>query len=347
MRWAARQMRFRSEDRLGVTFHDKVLNASEDQVIDTYLLRVLKTLLDERSVTRAAIKLNQSQPAVSAALRQLRDAIGDPLLVRGKSGMVPTAYALELLEPARRALGEIEKITIRRATFSPPDCVRRFRISCPDYLSGSFMPDMVRIFRREAPEASLEIVSPGPSFDVESAMETGALDLVVGNWPTPPKQLRGAILLSDEVVCLVGDCHPLAKRGGITVEDYEQAVHIAPSPHLAGQQGVIDVHLAKEKLRRKLVIKLPHFNLAPYALVNSDLIFTTTRLFAEHFARLLPLKVLHSPIVFPSVDYHHVWHERSHYPDEVRWLRGILKKAMKRQTGVVRLLGTQPDNKGR
>ncbi|MFM0731448.1 LysR family transcriptional regulator [Paraburkholderia sediminicola] len=318
----------------------------QGQVIDTYLLRVLKTLLDERSVTRAAIQLNQSQPAVSAALRRLRDAIGDPLFVRGKSGVVPTEYALELLEPARRALGEIEKITIQRATFSPSDCVRCFRIGCPDYLSASFMPDMVRILRREAPAASLELVSPGLSFDVESAIEKGAMDLVVGTWPAPPKQLRRAILLSDEVVCLVGDCHPLAKRGGITVEDYEQAAHIAQSPYSAGPQSVIDVHLAKEKLRRKLVIKLPHFNLAPYALVNSDLIFTTTRLFAEHFARLLPLKVLHSPIVFPSVDYHHFWHERSHYPDEVRWLRGILKKAMKRQT-VVRLLGRQPGNKGR
>lgn len=309
----------------------------QGQVIDTYLLRVLKTLLDERSVTRAAIQLNQSQPAVSAALRRLRDAIGDPLLVRGKSGMVPTEYALELLGPARQALGEIEKITIQRATFSPPDCVRRFRIGCPDYLSASFMPDMVKIFRREAPAASLEFVSLGLPLDVESAMETGALDLVIGNWPTPPKQLRRAILMSDEVVCLVGDGHPFAKREKITVEDYERAAHIAPSPHSMGQPGAIDAHLAGEKLRRKLAVKLPYFNLAPYALVNSDLVFTTTRLFAEHFARLLPLKVLTSPIVFPSVDYHHLWHERSHYPDEVQWLRRILKRAMRRQTGVVRL----------
>jgi DNA-binding transcriptional LysR family regulator len=206
----------------------------QGEVVDTYLLRVLKTLLDERSVTRAAIHLNQSQPAVSAALRRLRGITGDPLLVRGKSGMVPTEYALQLVEPARRALGEIEKITIQQATFSPSDSVRRFRIGCPDYLSASFIPAIVKIFRHEAPAALLEFVSPGPSFDVKYEMETGRVDLVVGNWPEPPKQLRRAVLLSDEVVCLVGSHHRLAAQGEITVEDYQQAAHIAPITSLDG-----------------------------------------------------------------------------------------------------------------
>ena len=78
--------------------------SQQREAIDTYLLRVLHTLLMERSVTRAAVKLNQSQPAISAALRRLRDITGDPLLVRGKAGMVPTEYGLRLLEPTQNAL---------------------------------------------------------------------------------------------------------------------------------------------------------------------------------------------------------------------------------------------------
>lgn len=78
--------------------------SQQREAIDTYLLRVLHTLLIERSVTRTAVKLNQSQPAISAALRRLREVTGDPLLVRGKSGMVPTDHGLWLVEPVRNAL---------------------------------------------------------------------------------------------------------------------------------------------------------------------------------------------------------------------------------------------------
>ncbi len=105
--------------------------SQQREAIDTYLLRVLHTLLMERSVTRAAVKLNQSQPAISAALRRLRDITGDPLLVRGKSGMVPTEYGLRLLEPTQNALREIERIKVQQHNFDPATSMRCYRIGCP------------------------------------------------------------------------------------------------------------------------------------------------------------------------------------------------------------------------
>ena len=48
--------------------------------IDLHLIRVLHTVLTERSVSRAAVRLGMHQPAVSAALKRLRDLAGDPLL---------------------------------------------------------------------------------------------------------------------------------------------------------------------------------------------------------------------------------------------------------------------------
>jgi DNA-binding transcriptional LysR family regulator len=77
--------------------------------LDSHLLRVLCTLIGERSVSRTAIKLNQSQPAISALLKRLRVIFKDPLLVREKNRMVPTQRALELLEPAQTALGDIDR----------------------------------------------------------------------------------------------------------------------------------------------------------------------------------------------------------------------------------------------
>ncbi|QBC31702.1 MULTISPECIES: LysR substrate-binding domain-containing protein [Pandoraea] len=294
--------------------------------IDTYLLRVLHTLLIERSVTRAAVKLNQSQPAISAALRRLRDITGDPLLVRGKSGMVPTEYGQSLLEPTQNALREIERITVQQSNFDPATTVRTFRIGSPDYLNTLFVPTVVERFRQQAPNAHLELHSLGPAFDYEHALEDGKVDIVIGNWPEPPEQLHLSNLFVDQIVCLVRNTHPYAKRG-LTLDQYLASPHLAPTPYSVAQRGAIDMHLARERLKRNVVVTIPYFNLAPYVLLKSDLIFTTTRLFADYYAEFLPLTVLEAPIDFPPMQYYQLWHERTHYSDEVRWLRSVISDA--------------------
>ncbi len=301
--------------------------SQQREAIDTYLLRVLHTLLIERSVTRTAVKLNQSQPAISAALRRLRDVTGDPLLVRSKAGMVPTDHGLWLLEPVRNALHEIDRICFHQPNFDPATSTRCYRVASPDYLNVLFVPMIVERFRRAAPNAMLEFHSLGPSFDYPAALESGQLDVVIGNWPEPPEQLHLSNLLTDEIVCLMSETHPFAKRGALTLDQYLKAPHLVPNPYSVGQRGAIDTFLAQAKLTRNIAISLPYFNLVPYALVKSDLIFTTTRLFADHYAKLLPLVVLPAPLDFPPMPYYQLWHERVHHSEEVRWLRSLISDA--------------------
>ena len=111
---------------------------SEDQ-LDTYLLRMFCLLVTERSVSRTALKLNQSQPAVSLALKRLREILGDPLLVREKSGMVPTERALTLLSHAKGALAEIDRMTDTPESFDPQVSRHEFRVGAPDYLAPVFI----------------------------------------------------------------------------------------------------------------------------------------------------------------------------------------------------------------
>lgn len=131
--------------------------------LDIWLVRVLRTLLVERSATQAALRLNQTQPAISAALRKLRDALGDPLLVRGKTGMVPTEYGASLLDAAERALRDVDFVATPHGPFDPDTARRTFRIAAPDYLNDFFMPTLIARFRAAAPHARLEIDSLNPS----------------------------------------------------------------------------------------------------------------------------------------------------------------------------------------
>jgi DNA-binding transcriptional LysR family regulator len=297
--------------------------------VDSYLLRVLVSLVTERSVSRTAIRLNQSQPAVSKALNRLRAIYGDPLLVREKGGMASTDRAMALCEHARRALAEIDAMSAGAGQFDVALTQQAFRIGSPDFMVASFLAGAVERFCREAPRARLVVQPLAGDFDYERALAQGELDVVIGNWPEPPQHLHLSLLLEDELVCLTGARHPRAKSG-LTREQYLAARHIVPLSYSPSQRGVIETHLASLRVSRDAPVVVPYFELAPYLLVNTDLVFTTARHFAAHFARLLPLAISAAPFDFPRMRFYQLWHERSQQSPPHRWFRGLLTDAARR-----------------
>jgi len=217
---------------------------------DTYLLRVLCTVLSERSVSRTAIKLNQSQPAISVALKRLRTIFHDPLLVREKGGMVPTERALEIYAAARVALEEIDKLFVEGDKFSPATTQQAFKVGCPDYIVVSFLSGMVETLRKSAPHARLTLHALGPEYDYERALAEGGLDIVIGNWPDPPGQLHLSPLLDDELVCVMAEANPLARKP-MTVAQYLAAPHVVPMPYSPSHRGVVDTHLAAMRVAQR------------------------------------------------------------------------------------------------
>ena len=292
--------------------------------IDVHLLRVLATLVAERSVSRTAIRLNQSQPAISSALRRLREVFGDPLLVRERSGMVPTQRALELREHARQALEEIDRMLAGPEKFDPASSQRTFNIASPDYLAMSFLGNLVERIRREAALSRLVIHPLASDFDYERALANGDLDIVIGNWPQPPEGMHLSMLLEDEMVALVGRKHA-PPAGSLTLERYLASAHVVPMPYSMAQRGVVETFLASQRLTRDSRVVVPYFEAAPYMLVNTDLIFTTARHFAEHFARMLPLEIRSLPLEFPSMRFYQLWHDRSQHDPAHLWLRSLLR----------------------
>ena len=291
--------------------------------LDIWLLRVLRTLLTERSVTQTALRLNQTQPAISTALRKLREMLNDPILVRGKTGMVPTEFGASLLGPTQRALREVDFVATPHGNFDPATTRRAFRVAAPDYLNDFFMPTLIARFREAAPQARLEIESLSPTLDHGAALEAGELDLVVGNWPKPDARFARSDLFSDTVVCMMRADHPLA-QAPLTLDTYLAAAHLAPTPYSGARRNAIEIGLARAGATRRIVTTLPYFGLVPQVLLHSDLIFTTTRRFATHYARMLPLAVRDAPIPFPRIKCYQLWHPQPDRPHDVAWLRALM-----------------------
>jgi DNA-binding transcriptional LysR family regulator len=297
--------------------------------LDIWLVRVLRTLLVERSVTQTALRLNQTQPAISTALRKLRETLNDPILVRGKSGMVPTEYGASLLASAQCVLREVDFVATPHGDFDPGRSRRTFRVAAPDYLNDFFMPTVIAQFREAAPHARLEIDSLTPTLDHAAALDAGELDLVIGNWPKPETRFEKSDLFADTVVCLMRADHPLAQTP-MTRETYLAAPHLAPTPYSGASGGAIDTGFARARAERRIVTTLPYFGLVPQVLLQSDLIFTTTRRFATHYANILPLAVVDVPIPFPRIKCYQLWHPQPDRPSDVGWLRMLMSQVSER-----------------
>ena len=291
------------------------------ETLDVHLLRVLHTVVTETSVSRAADRLDISQPAVSAALKRLRDLTGDALLVRTRNGMAPTTRALELMAHATRALNGIDAIVQHGQKFVPAKSVRVFSVAAPDYLDARFLPGLIQRVGRLAPNARLSIRPLTADMDYERQLEEGDIDVVVANWPNPPPYLRLSPLYDDEVVVMLRAGHPLAKKSALTGADYRAAQHIAPVRYAGGVRGSIDGHLASLGMERMHRVSLAYFSLVPLVLEQTDLVFTTGRRFAESCARITPLKIVKAPLDFPPMKFYQLWHERTHNGVAAKWLR--------------------------
>jgi DNA-binding transcriptional LysR family regulator len=294
--------------------------------IDLHLIRVLHTVLTERSVSRAAIRLGMHQPAVSASLKRLRDLAGDPLLVRSGAGMVPTDAGLRMIEPTASILRSAEVLFSDARAFDPQTATNTFRIAASDYLDPLFLPLLVARVKSEAPLCKIEIHSLSSDSNYHADLSLGHVDLVIGNWLKPPEELHMARLFGDDIVSLINLAHPAARRGW-TVESWLAAEHIAPTPMHPGGRGIIDQMLDDLKLQRNITARCAHFGLIPDMVASTLLVLTTGRQYCERFVNRLPLKILECPVQLPRLMYYQLWHERTHASSSARWLRDLIKSA--------------------
>ena len=300
--------------------------------IELHLVRVLHTLITERSVSRAAVRLNSAQPAVSAQLRRLRELTGDPLLVRAGNGMSPTAAALKMVESTSALLNEADRLfspRIRHQGFDPASSTAMFRVAASDYMDPLFLPELVTRLRAVAPNIQLELLPLSGEFDYRRGLADGEVDLVIGNWLKPPDELHLGRLMSDEIVCLVANDHPAARLAAAnewTVQKYLSCAHIAPAPFHPGAQGVIEDYLDSMSLKRGLAVRSAHFSLIPLMVARGDMVLTTGRLFCQRFTETLPVAIVPCPAPFPALTYYQLWHDLAHASVAMRWFRNLVRE---------------------
>ena len=285
--------------------------------VDLNLLVVLRALVEERSVTRAAGRIGRSQPAVSNALARLRQLLGDPLLVREGQVMVPTARALALAGPVAEALDRIHGAITPPPPFDPARTERVFRVASDDLVACSVVAPRLAALRQRAPGATLELLPAAPEAPVD-ALGEGSLDLAIGVYLDVPATLAWRDLAQHRFVVLARAGHP-ALVGGLDLERYAAAEHLLVSSR-GVVRSVVDYVLSTVGRSRRVVLTVPQFLVVPSLLATSDLIATVPDLVAASLPAASGLVVVPAPIELPVFPLRAVWHRRRDGDAGLCWL---------------------------
>lgn len=288
--------------------------------LDLNLLRYLVVLVQERSVSRTANKMLVTQPAVSAALKRLRVAFEDPILVRSGQSMQATPRAIEMASVLEPMLSSIQAMAQEQKKFDPARSHMVFTLTCSDYVQFTMMSTLTDSVRRTAPDISL-VVKPANPEKITHWMESGQVDLGIGYLPDPPEHLRVRLLFGEDQVCLIRKSHPALKRSW-TKKLYSELTHVAISPGGAGIYGArIDHALKSEGVKRRIGLTLPSFLAIPYVVAKTDYVATVPATIARHFSSFLPLTSIQLPLALPAFEISMYWHERVHADVAHKWLR--------------------------
>ena len=305
---------------------DSQSNSKLTPQVDLNLLRYLTVLVQECSVSRAAERVDITQPAMSAALKRLRTAFGDPILVRSGQAMVATPRAEEMAATVKPLLHSVDKLSRPALNFEPKLSRLDFTLMGSDYVQYAILGKLCQIIAIEAPGISI-LQRPANPNKVVTWMESGQVDLGIGYLPMPPENLHARPLFQDEQVCIVRKNHPALKHR-LTTELYAELVHVAVSPGGAGLYGTrIDQVLSSHGIRRRIGLTLPSFLALPYVVSQTDYIATVPSRIAKHFAQKLELQIITSPIQLPAFEISMFWHERVHIDLANVWLRQKVVKA--------------------
>ena len=306
------------------------------RTLDLNLLRVFDEVMSERSLTRAARNLSLTQPAVSNALRRLRDTLGDELVRRSGQGMEPTPRALSLWPAVRDALRQLQQ-SLAPSRFNPSEADNTFVIAMADATAAELIPRLVEIIEIEAPGVSLRVV-PLATRDPRKLLDDEVVDLAAGHFPavladlTARAQVGKAVafacqrLYDGEYVCVMRAGHPLA-TGPLTLNRFCAARHLLVS--FSGRPfGFIDEALTTLGRERRVVLTVNQFFTAGRVVANSNLLTVLPRHFVGVTGIADALVLRNLPFAVPAVHVDALWHSRREPDSAHRWLRDAIRRSV-------------------
>ena len=285
--------------------------------LDLDWLGVFVEVYKTQSVSRAALRLGMEQASASIALGKLRQHFGDRLFTRTSQGMEPTPRAQAIYPDLLEALHRIEMARGTPQTFSAVDAQREFRICMTDISEIVLLPRLINHLQQTAPGLVIEAEKISP--DSRRALESGSLDLAVGFTPDLDAGFYQQALFAQDFVCLASEDHPRI-QSKISQRAFSAEGHILVTS-LATGHSVVDKVLARHKVARRVVLRVPSFLGVARIVAQTEFIVIVPRLLGNALASQERVQILEPPWPLPPYKVKQHWHERFNADAGNIWLR--------------------------
>ena len=306
------------------------------RTFDLNLLRVFDAVMQERNLTRAAERLAMTQPAVSNAMRRLREHLGDVLVSRAGYGIEPTAKALVWWPAIREALDQIQH-TLAPSVFDPATAEDQFVLAMADATATELIPDLLNTLNAEAPYVRVRVL-PLTTRDPREILRAREVDLAIGYFPGVSAELSTSHLqeakpqfmierlYEGRYVAVMRKSHPLAQCAELSIDRFCEARHLLVS--FSGRPyGFVDEALAAMGKARRVVMTVNQFFTAGQAVSKADLITVLPEDFVTATGVSGQLVVRELPLPMPAVHIDALWHHDNEFDAAQQWLRAQIKRA--------------------
>lgn len=295
---------------------------------DLNLLIVFEALIEERSVTRAAQRLNVTQSAMSASLKRLRHALSDEVLVQHGKRMTPTAHALDLAPRISDAIANLRNILTSGVGFDPAVSNRRFIVAVSDYFSTIAWAPLAIDLEKEAPHVRIDIGRPDGT--TTSALNAGHLDLFIAPEHYMSSSHPRELLVEEDFV-VVGCIDNPMLHSGVSIEEFYDSGHVIVS--IGGGDTFIDRTMSYAKDKRRIEVQCASFVEAVWFLPGTRRITVMHRRLAEKLAAYLPIAL--SPLPFPVEPMRQMaqFHSSRSTDAGLRWLLQKLRQHISKRSG--------------
>lgn len=293
--------------------------------IDLNLFAVFDAIYSEGGVTRAAEKLNLTQPAISHALGRLRDMFGDPLFQRQGQRLVPTTVARNIVEPVRRALRTLEATLHETSHFDPASTIRHFTLGLRDILEATVLPALIARIGTASPGIDLSSLRIDRRA-LESGLAAGTIDVAMDILLPVSDAVRRQQIEVDRLVVMARHDHPEV-GDALDLATYLEQDHVMVTSRRRGP-GIEDVELGRRGLKRRTRLRCQHYFAAGRVVAESDLILTMPERYARVLNRHFGNQILPLPLENQHMSLFLYWHETVDTDPANRWLRTQMLQAL-------------------
>jgi DNA-binding transcriptional LysR family regulator len=283
---------------------------------DLNLLVIFTTIMEQRSISKAANELGLSPSAVSHALRRLRTMLNDQLFYRTAKGLEPTERAKDIVVRVEDGLSHLSGAITAQQQFVPAESKRVFSMQLAGYVSGFFLPSFSNRIREEAPGITIDILPFPVSTDTPWDRVDAQIRLTPGR--LKPKAVRSRRLMADDIVVLMRPDHPSASEP-MTAELYARLPHVKLSQASTGTT-VIDDSLAQRGLERHSALIVSSWDPIPDVLMRTDLIAIAPKQLLSLDPRLKHLKSAPLPLEDVVFSFDLCWDQTSEKESGHKWL---------------------------